>query len=588
MIDDLETEFLSEFSVDHDRVDVGKYPHYFLGTIITIEEKGQKYVIDGQQRLTTLTLLLIYLRHRLTDEDDIAVCLPLIYSSRHGKKSFNINIEERIECMQALYEDETFDASGYLDQSIANLVGRYSDIQDLFPEKLKSDSLPYFFDWLIENVDLVEIEANTDDAAFTIFETMNDRGVNLRQSEMLKGYLLANINAGDELTIYERKKRGNDAWKQRMLELSEIESQSNSKDEDESFIKSWLRGKYAVTSLQRDKGTSTQDFEKVNQFHRWVRDNRERLGLSKSHKYFEFLTRNFDFFAEHYILMRKASLNLNQGLEAIYYNSYNNLNLQLQYMLALAPLRLDDSEEIAKNKIAHVMTFLDIFVARNMVNFRRISYSYIWHSFFELAKQIRDKDVSEVRTILISYLSDMKDHFGSVTRGGYYGPFHMNQFTRKCVRYLLARMTSWVEQQCGMTTDFLTYTSRRGNSIEIEHLWANKYERHKDEFDSEDEFQTQRHYFGGLVLLPRGTNQSLGAEYYCDKAEHYVKENLLAASLHPMTYEKNPNFTNFVERSGLPFKPHAQFKKADLLERQELYRQICEQIWNPDRLLETS
>ncbi len=32
-------------------------------------------------------------------------------------------------------------------------------------------------------------------------------------------------------------------------------------------------------------------------------------------------------------------------------------------------------------------------------------------------------------------------------------------------------------------------------------------------------------------------------------------------------------------------KPHSQFKRADLLERQELYRQICEQIWNPDRLL---
>jgi hypothetical protein len=41
-----------------------------------------------------------------------------------------------------------------------------------------------------------------------------------------------------------------------------------------------------------------------------------------------------------------------------------------------------------------------------------------------------------------------------------------------------------------------------------------------------------------------------------------------------------------VQKSGLPFKAHAQFKKADLEERGLLYRKIAERLWNPDALLE--
>lgn len=40
-----------------------------------------------------------------------------------------------------------------------------------------------------------------------------------------------------------------------------------------------------------------------------------------------------------------------------------------------------------------------------------------------------------------------------------------------------------------------------------------------------------------------------------------------------------------MEESGLPFKPHGEFKKADLDARQELYRKLAEQIWNPENLL---
>jgi hypothetical protein len=63
-----------------------------------------------------------------------------------------------------------------------------------------------------------------------------------------------------------------------------------------------------------------------------------------------------------------------------------------------------------------------------------------------------------------------------------------------------------------------------------------------------------------------------------------VGQNLLARGLHEAAYDHNPGFRHFVDSSGLAFRPHAEFKKADLDSRQKLYGKLAEQIWSPDRL----
>jgi hypothetical protein len=86
-------------------------------------------------------------------------------------------------------------------------------------------------------------------------------------------------------------------------------------------------------------------------------------------------------------------------------------------------------------------------------------------------------------------------------------------------------------------------------------------------------------------LLPKSFNASYGDDTYADKLPHYNTQNLLARSLHPQCYEHNPGFIRFMEQSGLPFVPHAEFDKADLENRSQLYRKIAERIWNPADLL---
>ena len=127
-------------------------------------------------RLTTLTLRLIFLQHQLADPDQKGQIADLIFSLKYGKHSFNLDIPERTASVEALYKGEEFvyaDAS----ESMVKILARYADIEDLFPEELAGAALPYFADWLVENVHLVEITAYTDGDAYTIFETMNDRAI---------------------------------------------------------------------------------------------------------------------------------------------------------------------------------------------------------------------------------------------------------------------------------------------------------------------------------------------------------------------------------------------------------------------------
>src|SRR5437899_1274868 len=166
LLDDLSDKFLDGYEEQHERSAVAEYGHYFLGSIIISDRDGQKFLIDGQQRLTSLTLLLIFLHRKLEDAEQKGQLAELIFSQKYGQKSFNLNVQERIPCMDALFSGIPFEDDGQ-PESVANIVGRYHDIEEALPDALAPHALPYFADWLIENVHLVEITAYSDEDAYS-------------------------------------------------------------------------------------------------------------------------------------------------------------------------------------------------------------------------------------------------------------------------------------------------------------------------------------------------------------------------------------------------------------------------------------
>ncbi len=149
LLDDLTDMFLSKHTPQNERAEVQNYPRYFLGTIITSKEDNRNYIVDGQQRLTTLTLLLIYINHlSKVVTAQVKDVKPLIFSDSYGNNDFNINVPSRMDCLNGLYASGEFDATANDDVSVNNLVQRYHDIKELFPDTLAGETLPYYVDWL--------------------------------------------------------------------------------------------------------------------------------------------------------------------------------------------------------------------------------------------------------------------------------------------------------------------------------------------------------------------------------------------------------------------------------------------------------
>jgi len=281
LIEDLTTAFMKSYNPEHNRSEVSNYQSYYLGPVVfSINPvNGKKSIIDGQQRITSITLILIFLNH-LQDKHEQKVSIKeLIFSEKYGEKSFNMTDETREPCLKALLEHGDYIATDDDDETVINMIRRYEDISQSFPDELSEHALPYFIDWLIGNVVLVEITAYSDDNAYTIFETMNDRGLNLTPTEMLKGFILSKI------TDKKQRIELNDLWKNQIQKLHEFDENA-----DQIFFHSWFRGKYAVTIRSGKADSIDQDFELIgSRFHNWFKENHKTIfKLKSSEDFYQF------------------------------------------------------------------------------------------------------------------------------------------------------------------------------------------------------------------------------------------------------------------------------------------------------------
>lgn len=291
------------------------------------------------------------------------------------------------------------------------------------------------------------------------------------------------------------------------------------------------------------------------------------------------------FYLRHYERLRRAAENLTPGLEPVYHVAC--FNFTLQYPMLLAALDRADSAAVIDQKIRIVATYLDILLARRAVNYLSLTFSALNYTLFGVIRQLRGKSPAELATLLAENLHSQGCDFDGAKDGARKGmeQFALNQWSKRYIKVLLARMTAWVEQQAGVHTSVADYLVEGKGRYEVEHIWADRPRRHSDEFESAADFAEYRNRFGGLLLLPKSFNASYGDLAYEKKLPHYLSQNLLARSLHPQCYERNPGFLRFVEESGLPFQHHSEFRKADLEKRGTLHRLIADQIWNPAHLI---
>ena len=564
LIDDLTTEFLSNYNIGDSRKDVDHYGIYFMGSIVLAGRENA--IIDGQQRLTSLTLLLIYLKNRLKQlglkEETID---GMIFSQSHGIKSFNIHIEDRVDCMDALYNDKEYDADNQ-NESIKNIYNRYNDIVDVFPTKITDEMLLHFCDWIMDKVYFIEIVATTEQDAHKIFVTMNDRGLSLTPTEMLKGFILS------EITDDKQRETLNDIWKEKVLKLKEQDPKG-----DEVFIKNWLRAQYAETIRETKAGAVNKDFDIIGgPFHKWVSDSKNILNLNNSEDY-EQLIKHFSKFADVYTLIKDAETRYQDDLKYVYYNA--QLNFTFQPQLLLAPIKYEDTKETIKEKINLVARFIDLFIVNRVSNFKSVDYSTIKNYIFIVTKDIRNTDIEQLKAKLLEHT---KAYIYQATPD-VLQLLEVNGYTKKYIKHMLARITGFIEEKTDVKSNYIDYVdTNTKNPFEVEHIITDHYEWFTNEYTDQNDFKTWRNKLGAVLLLRKSINSSLQDALYDYKLTKYCSNegNIYTESLGEIAYKNNPRFKKFIQEYNLPFEPYSKFGKDEILKRTNLFIELFKLVWN--------
>ena len=188
-----------------------KENEYFLGSIVvTGPTDGKHDVVDGQQRLTTISLLVSAIKDIFADKGDIEVVVSvkndyLASTDRKTKeKEPKLTLNEvDNELFQELIEDPSnIDSVKFQRQSHQLMLSAAKQIRQYLDAILKvskdeEETLHAWLDYLDSNLKIIVVAAPDDSNAFVIFETLNDRGLELAISDLLKNYIFH--KSGDKI-----------------------------------------------------------------------------------------------------------------------------------------------------------------------------------------------------------------------------------------------------------------------------------------------------------------------------------------------------------------------------------------------------
>ncbi len=200
-------------------------PDYFFGSIILIKEDGKPYaeVIDGQQRLTTLTLLLSVFRYLVPRENKIyqkiSACLEDEDFNEKNLSGLKLRPQddrffgEKIRSgggINQLLEKEEIDTGLTTDSQILlqnNARFFKEELIDRCPENTALESwILHLFKNIFNKCYLVVVSTSDFDTAYRIFSTINTRGLNLQLNDILKSEIIGNIQVEAD------KKKYTDIW----------------------------------------------------------------------------------------------------------------------------------------------------------------------------------------------------------------------------------------------------------------------------------------------------------------------------------------------------------------------------------------
>lgn len=243
---------------------------YFLGTIVSYEnENSEQEIIDGQQRITSLFLLLRALYSKLqsmTETKEVKNFKGQIESAlwEQDELTAEVDYEKTLIESRVIRDEgnETFSkilTSGTVEEGATDNYSLNYNLFVLLIERFATNEPELFF-WFIRNVlnkaILLPITADSQDTALTIFSTLNDRGLALSDADIFKAKIYNHLDNEGKAQFIEQ-------WQQ--LDDEAVNAK-------ESIQKLFYYYMFYIRALENDRNTTTPGIRKY-----YSRNNFEQL-----------------------------------------------------------------------------------------------------------------------------------------------------------------------------------------------------------------------------------------------------------------------------------------------------------------------
>lgn len=531
-------------------------PEYFIGSIVVCPGPDEVFeLIDGQQRMTTLFLVLCAIRDRflgLNDKPPAALAPKISTTSEdsHGRDVFRYRLDLQYEDsgnvlveiangnVAALSNDKT--------RSIENIVNAYETAIAFLSQQFgdDADAIRVFYGYFMNKVKLIRIETEDVAKALKIFETINDRGVGLDSMDLLKNLLFMKSKRDDFDTL-------KIIWKNLQDTIHEA------REKPLRFLRYFIFSRYRVEKLREDE------------IYGWFSKNESQCGYAT----------NPSKFAHELLSAAKAYSNFLRGCDSSGWDRPGLQNLRhlggsaaRQHLILLLAGRHLPADLFAK-LVREVENLFFVYVAcrENTRDFER--------NFALWAPELRKvKEESELDHFLITRIEKSKSALSSRFEESF-KRLNTGELQVYRLRYILAKLNQHIEISAfGETEGTKWLKNFIANEFQIEHIQPrNPRATAIDEFGEVTEPELIER-LGNLVLVEKQINGSLGNKPFSDKRVVYPKSKLLL--VHAISERPTIGLNTSVDRAVCHLQSYTDWNERAIKSRQSMLYGLATKIWN--------
>lgn len=558
-VNQLLSDVFDEFDNNHNK-------EYFIGSTVVFKDNNGSYeLIDGQQRTTTLFLIIcalksVYKEWNLdTDTLDRMIKDKTVNALGDSIDKYKLELQYKDSSNILNIISSLSDRPENLKGSAERLFNAYENIIAFLKQnfrKDKSEQLKKFFVYLYRKLKFIQIETPEINDALKIFETINERGIGLNPMDLLKNLIFRQVNRNEFTKL-------NTKWQQ----LVSILTKNNEKPL--RFLRYFIMANYNVNSPKGD------EILREDEIYNWITKPENTIQCNYEKEPFDFVDLLIEN-AEIYVKFFKGEDQFGQN---IFLNNIRKLgggSFRQHLILLLAGRKL--SKPLFDHFAKQIETLIFFyFITREPTKEFERNFSkwakdlIIIKTADELDQFIKDKIEPEVDEKKNSYKSSFLD-------------LNQNSVQQYRMRYILAKIAQYIDQQRLGSYIPQTLDNYITKGIEVEHILPFTPENGLREKIGE-EYDEVKIKLGNLTLLEKSINASIGnSDFYNHKVGEYSKSAIYLTK--SISLLENVGTNTAITRINLRLKSFTDWNSSTITERQELLFDLSKSIWEVDYINE--